>query len=326
MAVSFTLENQTAGVVKINADFKSYILDYPCEDQTNCTPYIVTFSPNKYKFELWGAEGGCNGGKGGYTTGTLRITHKTTMYFYIGAKGPEITLKNDHTLPAYNGGGLAATGDVPRSAGSGGGSTDIRVQGNSIYHRILVAGAGGGGSERLDVNYKFYGGSGGGLAGKSSTGTDYPASGGTQTGPGEGNEEYGGPSNLVTHSGIFGYGGYGTSLGTHGGGGSGWFGGAGGAPNYHSGGGGGSGYVLSSNSHRPLNYEHNFSTQFYFSNAQTLDGDSSFRDCHTNKLVPGNTGNGCAKITVLLPFTFQCRKLPFYFNISLILLCILFDK
>ena len=326
MAVSFKLENQSAGVVKINADFKSYILNYPCENQTICTPYIVTLSRNKYKFELWGAEGGCNGGKGGYTTGTLRIKEDTIMYFYIGAKGPEITLKIDHTLPAYNGGGLAATGEIQRSAGSGGGGTDIRVQGNSMNHRILVAGAGGGGSEALDVNLKFYGAAGGGLVGKTSTGTNYPASGATQEGPGLGTEQYGGSSNYSTHSGIFGYGGYGTSLGSHGGGGGGWFGGAGGAPNAHSGGGGGSGYILTSESYHPLNYEHNFSTQFYFTNGKTLDGESPFRDCRTNKIVNGNTGNGCAKITVLLPFTFNCRKLPFYLNSSLILLCILFDK
>ena len=215
MSLTFKLENQSAGDIRIKADFKSYILDYPCNDQTNCTPYIVTLPPNKYKFELWGAEGGYLGGKGGYTTGTLRIKHETMMYFFIGAKGPETIEVIGRTNPAYNGGGQAAAADTYRSAGSGGGSTDIRVDGETVYHRILVAAAGGGGSSH--ESGQFPGGSGGGLVGKNSSVFDpqYLSLGATQEGPGQGQEDYGGPSSYVTHSGIFGAGGYGTYILEH---------------------------------------------------------------------------------------------------------------
>ena len=279
-----------------------------------------------YKFELWGAEGGYLGGKGGYTTGTLRIKHETMMYFFIGAKGPETIEVIGRTNPAYNGGGQAAAADTYRSAGSGGGSTDIRVDGETVYHRILVAAAGGGGSSH--ESGQFPGGSGGGLVGKNSSVFDpqYLSLGATQEGPGQGQEDYGGPSSYVTHSGIFGAGGYGTYFGTHGGGGSGWFGGAGGAPSAHSGGGGGSGYILTDTSYRPMGYEHKSSAKYYFNQGKTIDGDTPFHDCHTYEIVRGNKGNGCARITVLLPFTFQCRRLPFFFNSALIFICLFIEK
>ena len=327
MTISIKLQNQSAGNVKIKGDFRSYILDYPCSDPTYCTPYIVTLSANKYKFELWGAEGGFQGGKGGYTTGILYVKEETIFYFFIGAKGPELVEQNGKTPPAYNGGTSGRAAGNKRCAGSGGGSTDVRVLGDTVYYRILVAGAGGGGDKNIENGYISYGGSGGGLVGKNSTSNreEYIAFGATQEGPGKGQEEYGGNSTL-THSGIFGAGGYGTFSGTHGGGGSGWFGGAGGAPGYLSGGGGGSGYVLTDSSFRPIDYEHNSSKSFYFRNGKTLDGDKTFRDCFTNLIVPGHSGNGCAKITVFLPFTFQCRKMSLSLNLSFVLIFLLYVK
>ena len=48
----------------------------------------VTLEPGKYVLECWGAQGGYRsnssyGGKGGYSTGTLTLTQKTTIYIYV---------------------------------------------------------------------------------------------------------------------------------------------------------------------------------------------------------------------------------------------------
>ena len=50
--------------VEINETSKATIqgnvakFDYPCTSSTSCKPYTVFFFPGKYKFELYGAQGG----------------------------------------------------------------------------------------------------------------------------------------------------------------------------------------------------------------------------------------------------------------------------
>jgi len=56
----------------------------------------VTLEPGKYVLECWGAQGGYRsnssyGGKGGYSTGTLTLTQKTTIYIYVGGSGNSVT-------------------------------------------------------------------------------------------------------------------------------------------------------------------------------------------------------------------------------------------
>ena len=143
------------------------------------------------------------------------------------------------------------------------------------------------------------------MIGTKANGNDAP--GGNQTSPGIGEEEYGGSSSLLTHSGKFGLGGYGTAKGTCGGGGAGWFGGAGGAPSLHSGGGGGSGYILSSKSFKPQDYRHNAST-FWFSSGYTKDGSMTFPSCNSSKKETGHSGNGCFRITFLNKISCKARS------------------
>ena len=81
MSVSFSLEDQTKGEISVEVQNNKYILHYPCSNQTECTPYIAQLSPDHYLFELWGAQGGLTGGKGGYSRGKLHITEPTTFYF-----------------------------------------------------------------------------------------------------------------------------------------------------------------------------------------------------------------------------------------------------
>lgn len=58
----------------------------------------------------------------------------------------------------YNGGGNASY-----RGGTGGGATDIRINGTTLYDRVIVAGGGGG------ANTAANGGNGGGTSGKNGT-------------------------------------------------------------------------------------------------------------------------------------------------------------
>ena len=153
MSLEITLEDVNAGVLKVSTFQNSFVFDYPCSTIENCTNYIVKLRPHRYIFEAWGAEGGCNGGKGGYTKGILTIRETTEAKIFIGSKGNEIKLQGGFTGTAFNGGGHGIAADNRRSAGSGGGATDLRI-GDTLYDRILVAGSGGGGSFNLDNGKK----------------------------------------------------------------------------------------------------------------------------------------------------------------------------
>ena len=99
-----------------------YIFNYPCENTSDCTDYIVQLSHGTYKFELYGASGGSArnkvssyrnknkvcildeivqqfhgntecfqqdsiGGAGGYLSATITIRSSITSFFTIGGKG-----------------------------------------------------------------------------------------------------------------------------------------------------------------------------------------------------------------------------------------------
>ena len=95
-----------------------------------------------YTLEVWGAAGGYNGGKGGYSKGTVNLTAGTTLYIGVGGAG-------DRGNGGYNGGGSGGSGDYDR--GSGGGATHIGKTNNllkdtSSGNLYIVAGGGGGGT------------------------------------------------------------------------------------------------------------------------------------------------------------------------------------
>lgn len=219
-----------------------------------------------YRLEVWGASGGntklpanspFQGGKGGYSRGTVYLHKDAKIYINVGQKGYDCVSSSDTV--AYNGGsgGILCTlpkdgtGRIHAGAG-GGGATHIALSsgllssfdsdedgyGNAeeISDILIVAGAGGGAYYHDSGSYKGHGGNGGGAAGTS--GTSYnnitPPTGGTQSSGGAG-----------AANGSFGLGG---NLGNPvAGGGSGFYGG--GAPNTGtgqygiSGAGGGSGYI-----------------------------------------------------------------------------------
>ncbi|EGT4624342.1 TPA: glycine rich domain-containing protein [Clostridioides difficile] len=252
----------------------------------------VVLPPGKYKFECFGACGGnyydfVQCAKGGYTAGSLILKENTTLHVYVGQSGYCKGVNGIETCRSgFNGAGgintYKSTSDGYYSL-AGGGATDIRlIDGNwdnlqSLLSRIIVAGGGGGGSGNSHDSI----GHGGGTKGKDgiSIANKYFAGGGSQF--------QGGLTFNSLYNGSFGVSGAGDGISGVGGGG-GWYCGAGSF--YAEFGGGGSGYILTKNSYKPVNYSP--SSKYYFSDI--------------NSVVGGNTTkqDGYAKITLLqaLPF------------------------
>jgi len=191
----------------------------------------VSLPAGLYLFELYGAQGkrgrtssaGGRGGLGGGTIGIFRFSGQTIVNIYVG-NGADL----EGRVGGYNGGG---NGHQSSSyyGGGGGGATDIRIGGNTLSDRVLVAGGGGGG----DYN-RYAGGAAGGLEGL--RGENSGGTGGTQTAGGN-------------VGGVLGQGGNATTR-VSGGGGGGYYGG--GAGNNYNAGGGGSSYHGGANGYIPL--------------------------------------------------------------------------
>lgn len=229
-------------------------------------------TPGIYRLEVWGGKGGCTNYWGGYATGIITLKENTIFNIYCGGAGTGgNSFPESGTPGGWNGGGYGYS-----TEGSGGGGTDIRINGTSLYHRVIVAGGAGGGTKAGT----YHGGGGGGETGQNGSGDtyhnktygDYPryGTGGTQTSGGIGGFCGGSvtatSTDYYSHDGGFGYGGDGFA-GTHNtrylnstGGGGGWYGGGGGGCQEKSyggtsrGAGGGSGYVLTSSSYKPSGY------------------------------------------------------------------------
>jgi hypothetical protein len=104
---------------------------------------------------------GTSSGNGAKIQGTLNVLPGDSVYVNVGS------------IDGFNGGGQPGEGSLTGNyAASGGGASDLRINGNTLDHRVLIAGGGGGGS---------IGGSGGdaGLNGLSGGGS-FGGSGGSQ--------------------------------------------------------------------------------------------------------------------------------------------------
>lgn len=122
--------------------------DFTEAEQTWVVPNGVT----QIEVGLFGAQGNNGtgtepglGGLGAVVSGMLAVTPGETIYIYVGGQN------------GYNGGGAAGNGND----GNGGGATDIRSGGNTIDHRVAIAGGGGGGGATACLTYSFKGGDGG---------------------------------------------------------------------------------------------------------------------------------------------------------------------
>ncbi len=194
---------------------------------------------NSLSFEVFGAQGGRSGGKGGLVSGEFRVI-PIALHVYVGGAGG----LGNSVAGGFNGGGNSGSGHA--DAGSGGGASDLRTS-TSLADRVVVAGGGGGTGGWIGGA----GGAGGGLI--ASAGTKGSSAG---TAGGGGSQIAGGSIGLGVSGGngslgAFGAGGNGGtgSVAGGGGGGAGFFGGGGGGSdsvsggNDGAGGGGGSSYT-----------------------------------------------------------------------------------
>ena len=269
----------------------------------------------EYIFKCWGASGGIrnlasdligNNTYGGYAQGTLNILSPVRLYCNVGGSGLFDSLVSDeyvHNLRPeinFNGGGLPINYGVYQNNNghSGGGATDIRIDSDSLYARVIVAGGAGGASIGATT-----GGAGGGLSGGGAKGSN-----GTNPGPGTQTET---PSSIISYqygtNGEFGIGGNaynsvstGLSGNSGGAGGGGWYGGNGSYVTASSGksGSGGSGYVLTESSYKPEGYL--LGSKYYLDDTILMSGDDPL---FLNKLFFGETRIEIEVVDVLfIPF------------------------
>ena len=252
--------------------------------------YTIPTGYTSFTFQVWGAQGGSTsnntGGKGGYSDGTLSATSGiSSIYVYVGGTGSAST--GGIANGGWNGGGTSWASNGADPAAGGGGGSDIRVNGNTLYHRIIVAGGGGGGGE----DPGDHAGYGGGETGENGTGANTNVNGGgTQT-----NASYGA---------VFGQGAHTRCDGGAGGGG--WYGGGvyNGISNVPTsndycdagGGAGGSGYVYTSSTAGNYPSGCRLNSSLYLTSAQTIAGNTSFPAVGGGKET-GHEGNGYARIT-----------------------------
>jgi len=212
-----------------------------CTVQIAYSGSVVSFEPpsnaEQMTFELFGAQGGRNGGAGGKVVGSF-LEVPEELFIAVGGAGST----GSGAAGGFNGGGTGGIGSG--FEGSGGGASDIRL-GEGLETRIAVAGGGGGRGAGLGG----LGGIGGGLsAAAGKTGAGEGGGGGSQVAGGSGGAPFG--SGTSGADGQLGQGGSGGSSTLHGGGGGGggYFGGGGGGSDTDSccndggGGGGGSSY------------------------------------------------------------------------------------
>jgi hypothetical protein len=211
----------TTGPTVASAATVTQTFAYTGAAQTWSAPAGITSA----SFDVYGAGGAAVGGatasQGGRATATLPVTPLTPIAVYVGGSGTP-------NVGGFNGGGGAQYG--------GGGASDVRIGGNALADRAIVAGGGGGGTSNC-TRTEIPAGAGGGLTGGDAFYNAVcvalfgalPGSGGTQT-------QGGTNAGNAGLAGSLGDGG----IGDGGGGGGGYYGGAGGFNT--GGGGGGSGF------------------------------------------------------------------------------------
>ena len=266
-----------------------------------------------YYLQVWGAQGGsyneeiAPGGNGGYSKGYIYLNAGDTLYINTGGKGGYGT---SNSSTATSGGGVNGGGSAGYRGGAGGGATDIRINQNDLYSRVIVAGGGGGSFYQSSSVYAL-GGAGGGVTGVAgehynSSYAYYSGKGGTQTAGGSGGtaEE----KAYYGNAGVFGIGGntgtryQSTSIYSNGAGGGGWYGGGaaghynGETNNRYAGGGGGSGYVYTESTASSYPNGCLLNDSYYLTNASTHAGNTAFEST-TGGTETGHEGNGYAKVT-----------------------------
>lgn len=124
-----------------------------------------------------GSSSGAQGGSGGRAVGDVSLNGGDTLEVYVGGHG--IYAEDDGSYSdggGFNGGGDGGTCS-DRDGYGGGGASDVRLDGDSLGDRIIVAGGGGGmGKATGGARYPQNGGDGGPSTG--ATGDSYWSGGG----------------------------------------------------------------------------------------------------------------------------------------------------
>jgi len=235
--------------------------------------------------KLWGAGGGSNGGKGGYSSGDIYFIRNVKYILHVGQGG----IETEGGAPESFGGGgsVGITNSAGVYVGTGGGYSALFNDVVSQSNCVILAGGGGGGMIYNPWG-EIRGGNGGGIAGEQGYYKTYPSysgGGGTQT---AGGSRGAGGWNLGSLPGSSLKGGRGAtsqSSGSSGsGGGGGYFGGGGGTNGNYAGGpgGGGSGFIDSS-------LVINGSTSFFVDDVQRISncGEKSKNGLFVLNLVSG---------------------------------------
>lgn len=330
--IYYLLSNPNITVMELTAVLKNGVRDF------GYTGSIQSFTApvdGYYKLEGWGAQGGsalenivgrydmapAEGGRGGYSYGTVYLAKNQTIYIAVGGEGSEVVSPKASTNTSidggFNGGGYATSDGLNNHAGSGGGATHFALATEdengypadgtlanyeSIKDKVLlVAGGGGGSYNHAGIWYYGYGGYGGGENGGKAVfyyDKRYRSSK-LRAGYEDGSTIPGGGQDSVENDGHYVYGMFGQGANANGntgsaleragvdaGGGGGWYGGA--KLAYYgsiSGGmsaGGGSGHV---------NYDAMLS-------GETIGGDTTFKAPNGTDET-GHTGSGYARVTFL---------------------------
>jgi len=246
------------------------VFDYTGNEQTFVVPAGVT-QLSVIARGAWGAGNASSAAYPGRVYALIRVHPGDKLHVFVGGAGLGQT-------GGFNGGGSGGGDGSGSAAGyGGGGASDVRIGGDALKDRIVVAAGGGGSGDGMEVYLFDSGGDGGGLVGDrgSGGGTSRNRSeggdgggGGTQSDGGSGGTGGQGSSGNggAGKNGVLGSGGNGgngesetayTYAGGGGGGGGGYYGGGGGggaglegSPDYFycgscngGGGGGGSSYV-----------------------------------------------------------------------------------
>lgn len=240
-------------------------IEFPCIGEQES----ITLKKGEYAVQCYGGDGGSvkfvDSSRGGYSQGRLSIDNPVDIYVNVGGCGfmwnygsPTFDA-DDHTtaiqympIMAYNGGGLPSMTYDSQDQIPGGGATDIRIGGDTLYHRLIVAGGAGANGTALSGGKIATGGAGGGLtSGVRSVVVN-------NSGVNDISTQSSAPTDFnATYAGSFGNGGKGyvksTTYKRCAGGGGGWYGGSGVYDNQSrqtiDGAQGGSGYVYTGTSY-----------------------------------------------------------------------------
>ena len=275
-------------------------------DSTNKEQVITINESSDYLLEVWGAQGGNNGGYGGYSRGIIYLEAGTKLYINPGEMGSG-NGSHSYLAGGYNGGGNALSdGDGNSRQASGGGATHIALSSGELKtfsskqnDILIVAGGGAGKGYNAVCGTELIIGSGGGYIGGSSKYTSHNAGCGNDSTVGGGQEASTQPvqSNYKVR-GTFGQGASADYIG----GGGGYYGGnVGGIA-----GGGGSGYINNNNLSNKVMYCYNcpestangtFTISTTGDNADKAICPSGYSTTPISKCA--KAGSGSARITLL---------------------------